>query len=407
MRHRTLTLIIVLELYALFLTVLRALQGIRTDEAKYLLDIAYPHPPVLRTFMGLTAHLPGHEFVWRFIFASVLVQMVWFFVDIGGVLTPARRRALLLAWLFSTAVLLQAGSVMMMIPVACFCVVLLWYILRQESITANQTGLIGIGWTIALFTSYQSVLLFPLVVSAMLRSRQPITRTIILVVVPILLLILYTFTNPLILASMLDIAGQGSSAASPVADRAISTALVLLLGGSAVLVLTGLIGIVTSRRLDLVLTFALLLGYTAISSQQYYAILFTPLLVAGTYLLLCRRKLRPSFLALAHVVTAFFAAWMFWYGGDRPLEARATIRALTEIRSEGAILIDGPFGHEWQYEAGDQEIIRFTETLSLQAEERADAFVCTAHDCSEHVDTDIWVRLQSTPIPTWVRRTPL
>jgi hypothetical protein len=405
MRHRTLTLFVVLELYALLLTVMRLFVGIRTDEAKYLLDIPYPHPPLLRSLMGLTAHLPAHELVWRFLLASALVQMFWLFVDIGAVLTPARRRALLLSWLFSTAIILQAGSVMMVVPVACFSVVLLWSLLRPTALDRHQVPLISLLWLAALFTSYQSVLLAPLVLSVLLRSGQGLRRSLVLFSVPVLLLVLYTFTSPLILASMLDIAGQGS-ATLPVSERALSTAVIVLLGGSAVLALTGMIGIITSRRFDLVLTFAFTLGYTAISPQHYYAILFTPLLVAGTFLLLCRRKLRPSFLALAHVVTAMFAAWMFQFEGARPLLARETMHALDAARIEGAVIIDGPFGHEWQYEANDRRVIRFTPTLSVQVEQQAGAYVCTAIDCTDNVDTDTWIRLQSAPVPTWVRREP-
>lgn len=403
MRRRTVTLIVLLEVYALILSITQYLGGLRTDEAKYLLNIPYPHPPLLRSLMGWTASVPGQEFLWRFLLASALLQMLWFYVDLGSVLTPARRRALLLAWLFSSAILQQGGTIMMSIPVACFAVVFTWSVLRPIRLSASGASVLGLAWLTSLFIAYQSILFAPIVFVSLQRSRLRFSQALFFFATPILLLALYTATNPLAVASMLNVAGQTATVAS-ILTLARDTALIVLLGGSAVLVLTGIIGLLTSRRFDLVLTFAFVLGYTAISTQQYYAILFTPLLVAGTFLLLCKRKLRPSFLAMAHVLTAFFAALMLWPTGDRPLLARETMDALHAVGITGTVIIDGPYGHEWQYEANDIRIRRYTDMLSLDTENEASAFICTATDCADHVDTTKWVRLDDAPVQTWIRR---
>ena len=70
-------IIIGLEGYALALAWIQSLGGVRTDEAKYLLDIPYPHPPLMRWVLNLTEGFTYQEMLWRMIFATLLVQAVW------------------------------------------------------------------------------------------------------------------------------------------------------------------------------------------------------------------------------------------------------------------------------------------------------------------------------------------
>ena len=66
-----------LEVYALALAFLQAMSGVRTDEAKYLLNIPYPHPPAARFVLGLTDGWAYQEIFWRIVFATLLVQAVF------------------------------------------------------------------------------------------------------------------------------------------------------------------------------------------------------------------------------------------------------------------------------------------------------------------------------------------
>jgi len=403
MRRKYLTLIVLLEAYAMLLALFQFSAGLRTDEAKYLLNIPYPHPPLLRWIMDVTSSVPGHELLWRFLLASLLVQCVWFFVDLGAVLTRPRRHAVLLGWLFSSAVLLQGGTVMLVIPTAACAVFFLWYALHAvERSHPEHAALLGLLWLAALFAAYQAILFAPLVWVSLRRTGRSKKMSLAYFLTPIALLILYTFGNPFAIASMNIVSTK--DAGLPFLDRFLDAGTLLLIGGSAALTLTGIIGIVTSRRSDLVLTFALVLGYVALSHHPYYALLFTPLLVDGTFLVLCKRKLRPSLLTLSHVVTAMIVALIFWPRGDAPHRARETMDALRAQGIRGSIIIDGPFGHEWQYEARDLPIRRFTQTLSTEAEEEAVAFVCTKVACDDDVDTIQWIRVGGTPVPAWIKR---
>ena len=72
-------------------------------------------------------------------------------------------------------------------------------------------------------------------------------------------------------------------------------------------------------------------------------------------------------------------------------------------QEQGILLIDGPFGHEWQYES-TRPIGRFTQTLSSSVELQAQAIVCTKKTCEDDVNVDVWKRLEGAPVEVWVRR---
>lgn len=403
MRRKYLTFFLLLEAYAILLAIFRYAGGLQTDEAKYLLNIPYPHPPFFRGLMSLTVSLPGNELLWRIIFASLLVQCVWFFVDLGSVLTSPRRRALVLSWLLSTSILVQGGALVLVVLVACFAVFFLWAALRPEPLSTSATPLLALAWLLSLFTAYQAILFAPLVAAALLRSRISRVHAVAYLCIPVLLLVLYSLSNPLALASMVLVSSK--DAALSVSDRLLGTARILLFGGSIVLAITGIIGIVSARRIEVVLAFALVLGYVALAGHVYYAILFTPLLVGGTFQLLCKRTLRPAFLSVAHAVAAFLVAFFLWQGAGDMTQARETMQALRTYGTQsGHIIIAGPFGHDWQYEAGSLSVRRYTDVLRLDIEEQASAFVCTSSSCDLMIDTSLWTRLPGAPVQTWVRR---
>ena len=104
---------LLMELYALVLASMQFLHSVKTDEAKYLLNIPYPHPPLARFILHLTDSWPFQEFFWRFVFASLCIQAVRLVWKLSHDLKPKTRFALSILWLCNTAIIFQAGSIMM------------------------------------------------------------------------------------------------------------------------------------------------------------------------------------------------------------------------------------------------------------------------------------------------------
>ncbi|MBI5156250.1 hypothetical protein HZA45_03180, partial [Candidatus Peregrinibacteria bacterium] len=124
--------IIGLEAYAIILAFLQAMSGVRTDEAKYLLNIPYPHPPAARFLLGLTDGWAYQEFFWRFLFATLLVQAVFLIWSMGKILPRRDRFTLCGVWLFSAAFVAQTGSIMMAELTALQGLVFTWLWIRRD-----------------------------------------------------------------------------------------------------------------------------------------------------------------------------------------------------------------------------------------------------------------------------------
>ncbi len=153
--------------------------------------------------------------------------------------------------------------------------------------------------------------------------------------------------------------------------------------------------------MDLFLTFFVILAYIFVTSQAYYAILLTPRLVAGFMLLLARRKIDGWLFLPAHFILT--AILLFRAFPDmHPTPARSTMRFIQEKGITGLVLIDGPFGHEWQYESS-VPIGRFTQTLSSAVEAEAEAVVCTKKTCEEDLGEE-WRRMEGAPVEVWDKR---
>lgn len=388
-----------LELYALALATLQWVGGVRTDEAKYLLSIPYPHPPLVRSVMAFTAALPLHEFFWRFVFASMLVQCVWLFVDLGRVLTRTRRLSLAAGWLLSSAVVLQSGSIVMAVITAACGAVFVWTALHPTP--PSSPAAIGCLWLASLFTAYQAVLFMPLVLVSLLRTHTRRSLVLAYIGLPLVALALYTLTNPHALLTMAHLSGQ--DAVIPLTERLLRIGWVWLVGGAAIASIAGTVGILTSTRLDLVTTFALVFGFVILTSQQYYAILFTPLFMGGLFLLLCKRRLTPGIFTLAQIGCCIAIVWIS-LPSLHPTQARSISQHIQTLGLTGSVLIDGYFGHEWQYESS-LPIRRFSQELSAASEAEASVFICTQKDgCDDDVNDELWIRLPGTALPMWVRR---
>ncbi len=398
--RRTLTAIVLLEFYALFLVLLVLPGGVRTDEAKYLLSIPYPHPPAVRSLFASIASLPFHEAIIRFLLATLLVQSVWLVWDIGVVLSPLRRTALAVSWLLSSAVILQAGTVMLAPVTAVFGLLFLWIALTPTDPSPRSIPFIGLLWLLSLFSAYHTALYLPLVWSAIRRGRASIGTAAFFVGVPLILLALYSLGNPLAIASMFTVSRQDS--ALPLVEHLKNIGWIWILAGSGTSSILGTWGLLVSGRKDLLLTGFFLTAFLVISSQGYYAILFTPLLVGGVFILLCRRRLLPGVFIPLQLVMAALLLFVF-FPSVHSTPARLTMETLRAQGVGELVLIDGPFGHEWQYESS-VPVRRFTPELASQIEEKAQAIVCTRPSCEEEVNPETWVRLGNSPVQVWVRR---
>lgn len=391
--------LIALEICALVLAYVQYGRGLVTDEAKYLLSIPYPHPPFVRTILAWTATLPAHEFFWRFVFASALLQAVWFVWDLGEVLPRPRRIALALSWLFASATIVQSGMIVMAVVSALSGLIFLWWALHPRP--SKKPALIALLWLASLFTAYQSVLFAPLVFSSLRRTQISFLRVLQYLCIPVILLGLYSLSNPYALSIIVHVSGE--EMAIPMLTRISSIVWVWILGGSVILSLVGSMGILLSRRSDLLMTFGLAVLFVVLTSRDYDAILFTPLFVGGLFILFCRRRIPPTVFIALEFFFLIVLVTMMW----RPLgitESRAEMRALPMSGLTGTMIIDGFFGHEWQYDS-PLPLRRFSQALSADAEDEASVFVCTASNgCDEDVADDVWEPLHGMPFPTWVKR---
>ena len=389
-----------LELYALLLAGIQMFPGVHTDEAKYLLSIPYPHPPILRSIIAATAGFPAQEFLWRFIIASALVQAVWLLRDLGYVIPRPRRIALAASWLFASAVILQAGTVMMAPISGLFGLICVWLVLRAEPLPATFATVLGCVWFVGIFSTYQSVLYLPLLVSALHASNVSWRKIAILIGTPLLLLILYTFSNPYVLATFFKVATQDAPLTLDV--RIWNILWTYLIAGSGILSVVGTFGLLTGGRKDLLITFGIVLAYIALTSQEYYGILLTPLLCAGVFLLFCKRRLSST----VYLSTLAFLSILFViarFPQMVPTPARATVRFLEAKHLDSFVLIDGYFGHDWQFESRGV-IRRYSQDLSSMVESEATAVVCTKRTCEEDINGDEWKKLEGAPLEVWERK---
>lgn len=386
--------VIGLTLLAALLAFLQWKIGVRTDEAKYLLDIPYPHPPLIRTVLSWTETLPFQELLWRFLFALLLVHGVWLAISLVPSLSPSRRLALAVAWLGSSALLLQAGTVMMAPLTALQGLVLLWLYVRDRDGT-HHVWLLGLFWLAMLFTAYQGILFAPLAFALFLRMRLPLRTRLLLFAVPVLLLALYTLSNPLAAASMTIHAGKDAAQTFP--ERVRDTLGVWGWGGSFVVSVLGTIGLFLRPRWPVFLSFLLVFAYVFLSRYEYYAILFLPFFLIGTALLLPRPQFFAWSLAGLTPLATVLLIWM------RPpvLAGSIAARLLPVIASRGItgdILIEGPFGHEWQY-ASRFPVRRFREDRL----DKAQTVVCL-RPCPVLQTHPLWERVRGEAVDVWVKK---
>ena len=385
-----------LVVLGIVLAVLHAWQGLTTDEAKYLLNIPYPHPPLARGIIGFTQWIPGQEMLWRVILAVVLLVAA----ELARAFAPAREKSatVLLAglWVLSAAVFVSAGQILLapitVVEMLVFCY---WYFKGED--LERMVGWIALLWTASLFTAYQAILFLPVVAVVFWRMRLPRWQRLIALLGPVLLLLLYTGTNPLAFASMVTASGQNLGSGSFfVAVR--GTVWLWILAGSGVLSVLGTVGMVLSRRWALMLSLVLVAVFTTLSFRPYYAVLFTPLLLAGlaSSPLLMRRTGTTLLISLACALVLIPLA--FPQGAPSPVPAVYRAAEQAGIPAGATAIIAGPFGHQWQY--GPYSVRQMVGNPQLL--DSARVAVCLT-DCPAIRGREGWEQLKDVPVETWIR----
>jgi hypothetical protein len=391
--YRRIATIIGLEVYALALAFMQLSIGVRTDEAKYLLDIPYPHPPAVRFIFSLLDGWQYQELFWRIVCATVVIQSVWLVIACVKHSSRLVSIAAALSWLLASAVVIQSGTVMMAPLTAVQGLVFVWLALRQSE-SRGYAGIIALFWLFSLFTAYQAGLFLPLVWMALGRTGTPFIRRVLLIGMPIVLLGLYTLTNPLAAASMVSHVGKG---ADPLlVDRLMSFLRLYAIGGGIIGSIAGTIGLLLRPRFGTLMSLVLVSAYILFSSADYYAILFTPLFAAGVILLLqTGRSMALPVTCLMPVGLALSFLFVAWPPQSHVPEVMA---AIDDVSDGDVLLINGSFGHEWQF-TSSTPVLRY----DVSRLDTARAVICL-EVCPDMQMQPQWLQLQDLPVEVWVRR---
>lgn len=392
---------ILLELYAFLLTSLHMLGGVRTDEAKYLLDIPYPHPPGTRAILDFIGDMEHHEFFIRLFIATLLVQSVWFLWPCVKRVAAGAELLVCALWLASGGLILQGTSAMISTLNAWQGLVLLLVALRADRVAQLSYAktvyfFVALFWLWSLFTGYQAFLYVPLVLTIVRRSSLSLWQQILYVGAPVALLALYSFSNPLALVRMVGTVEK--DVGLTLIERAITFGRLWWVAGSGLLSVIGTWGVFRSRRMDLIGAFLLLSSFIFLSNSPYYAILLTPLFLGGVLFLRGTRQRLVSGTLLSIGIPVMLIVALVSSSPLIPNVARDTGRVLRSAGyTEGQALVVGPFGHEWQYYLPVYPV-RYTETL----EEASYEVVICRHECPERFARGM-VQVTDQPVPIFGR----
>lgn len=386
-------ILIGLEAYAVLLAWLQG--GIRTDEAKYLLSIPYPHPPLARWLLSLFDGFAWQAGAARILFASLVVQAVWIVWKMAGGMPRLSRYALAAAWLLSWGVLSQAGAVMMAPLTALQGLLFLWLFIRHDDATPFA-GIIALFWLASLFTAYQAALFFPIVLAIFWKMKLPAWQRLAFFLVPIILLCIYTPTNPFALASMLNLAGKDG--AVPIFLRLHSVLWLWFVSGSVAFSIAGTAGLLRFPRWPVLASFFLTCAYIFAGFHGYYGIILVPFFVVGLAdALRAWPRLTMPFAACFLVGTCVLL--FFNVRLPSPSVADTTMELIEARGRQGNVLIQGSFGHEWQYES-PYPILKYGEWLL----EDAQAVVCLKTDACDVRVTQGFEKMEGAPVEVWVRK---
>jgi len=361
--------------------------------------------------------MPLQEFFWRVVFASLVVQGAWLVLwmarrepvasDVSRAtgqlrftasgLNHDQRIALSLAWLLCAAVVLQAGSIMMAPLTALQGLVFLALLSHARRKADHWSAWHALGaallWLVSLLTAYQAVLYLPIVAALFWSLSIPRWQKALYVLAPLPVAFLFALAEPAVLASFLS-AGT-LNASLTVSAKAVSLFQAWSVGGSVLISIIGVAGIAMGRRRAEFLSLALVAAYLFVSFHFYYAILFTPLLIAGAISFM--RHAWPNPLPL---LSPLALITMLCFGlfppAFAPGPSRAVMQAVADGGRQGDVLIAGAFGHDWQYES-PFSVRRYHPSLLRDAQ----AVVCL--EACEDVEREGWTPLPGLPVEVWVR----
>lgn len=378
-----------LQSYALMLAFAQLHNGVRTDEAKYLLNIPYPHPPLARWLLGHFDGWQWQEHFARILFASLMVHAVWLVWDMGRSLRPAGRVSLCVLWLASAAFVVQTGTVMMAPLTALQALLFLW-MLSLPTHRIPSVATIAFLWLVALFTALQGVLLLPLVVALLRLKGVRVSVAVWCILAPIAVVGLYSLGNPLLMASLTLQANKDGG--STVMERAQGLAWILTIAGSGIGSIIGILGLLSQRRWASLASFCLFALYVFIGRFDYYAILFLPFFVAGAAYVYRRVPLAAVLLSILQLACT---ALILTHHVPLLTQRSPARHTLNQLPAPVNILLKGSFGHEWQYEAAPGQRLG---PYSAQAASMADVVICF-DDCDELEGP--WAQLYESLPNTW------
>jgi hypothetical protein len=343
---------------------------VSTDEAKFLLNISYPHPPGVRWLMHLRWFTtPVHVLLWRCIYLGSWVGALWWYARTCAN-ESSRRTLLFLLPLSSAALWLFAGNLLLVSATAIQACLLLTCCEK----TPRHPITIGILWLWMLFTSFQAIIFLPMTLWALWQMGRQEHRSqeyvIVYGLIPLGLLCLYTLGNPLAIATILHLDGPSSRAWQDMLSSGIYQWWV---GGSGILSILSMAHLWRHRRGDALLSLGLLFTLSCLEQSTYHAVLHVPILLVGLRL------------ALTDVTTPTWKWWgvmgiasyvsivsLIWIGPSRHSASYATMQVVTtSLTGTGSIAIAGSFGHDWQYWS-TQPVVR----LTAQSAQTAAAIIC-------------------------------
>jgi hypothetical protein len=398
--RRTLTAL-GLEVYAVALALLGSANAVRTDEAKYLLDIPYPHPPLLRWILGLFDGWSGQEIFVRIFFATVVIQSVWMLWRVAKRLRPASATWISLLYLLSAGTVFHAGTVMMSVVTGWqFLMLLLLYTyVSGRRMSRSPSGrmlaaVTGFFWLCSLFMAYHVALAFPIVIAILWRCTQRWYERSLYLALPLALLALYSLTNPLALLRMIGTAG---GEAVDLSMRFAQFGNIFLIAGSVMLAIIGIFGILRSRSTALIFSFLLVCAYILLARMHYQAIFLVPFFVVGCLSL--PKFFDRSFFwrGFSLFAVTFFTIWLLPKPEASPARDVGTVLETKGYTFANRARIVGPFGHQWQYEL-PLEIVRDTPLLKNKD---ADVLICIKK--CDAKETRKLKQLMKEPVEVWTK----
>lgn len=371
--------------------------------------------------MAATEILPFQEWLWRAIFASLLIQAVWLVWHMGKRLPHAERFAVAVTWIFSATMIIQAGTIMLAVVTGLQALVFVWLLYRsQEAMTITGRKIfvkmwnwitregksdrerkewyafwVAVFWTASLFTAYQIVLFVPLVIAVFASLPVSKAKRILYFLAPVVALALYTVGSPLVIASF---AIQGSKdVADSILMRFMHVGWLWVMAGSVFGSLLGIAGILRSKSWALILTFLLLSFAMFMAWQQYYAILFSPLLVAGLLHFFHHKKLKgfPFTPVLVFTTVVIVGLRPPWSEVSTSRDAMSVVNR--EATHSGSLMIYGYFGHDWQYESRKFPVRKyiaaeFKDAVALVCTNNCDAIRKEGMSLATDHPVEVWIR---------------